>query len=109
MVLQEKDVQDIQKDGHKNFDFADINGILRISIADRTKRQLQGIMCEPGIDVRRYPEGICPYDYMGKQLWVIRLSRDKFQEFLNSESESNMRHMMSRCKYDRMYLGYFSS
>ena len=109
VVLQKKEIEQIKEKGHVDFDFYNIKGVLRVSITDRTKSQLQGLMCEPGINVRRYPEGICPYDYEGNQLWVVRLSRDKFQEFLDSEPDfSGMRHMMSRCKYDRMYLGYFS-
>ena len=108
MVLQKKDVQDIRKNGYKNFNFCDINGILRISLVDKVKNQLQGDMCEPGINVRRYLEGIGPYEYEGRQLWVIRLSKDKFQELLEPRPDLNSDgHIMSRCKYDRMYIGYF--
>lgn len=59
-VLVKKEIEQIKEIGHIDLDFCNINGVLRISLANRTKSQLQGLMCEPGIDVRRYPEGICP-------------------------------------------------
>ena len=106
--LNEREMNLLKARGYGDFYFADINGILRISIVNIFGRKnLQGKMCEPGVNVRRYPENISSYDYKGKQLWVIRLSKQKFEEFLHSESENGIKNLDSRCKYDRIHIGYF--
>ena len=103
--LSEREMNLLKARGYGDFYFTNINGILRISLVD--KKNFHGKMCEPGINVRRYPENISPYDYKGKQLWVIRISKEKFKEFLHSESENGIKSLDSRCKYDRIHIGYF--
>ncbi|MBI2043542.1 hypothetical protein HYT25_04085 [Candidatus Pacearchaeota archaeon] len=102
--LLERDVKFIRENGYSDFDFSNINGVLRISVVDR--KISVGHSCEPGINIRRYPENISPYDYRGKQFWVIRLSKDIFEKLVNGRFDYNDDAIDSRCKYDRLCIEY---
>src|SRR3989344_4927156 len=103
-TLLDEDVKFLRENGYKDFDFENINGRLRISVVDN--KSPHGKMCELGINARRHPENISPYNYEGKQLWVIRLSREKMERFINSE-DSDGKGIDTRCKYDRIHIGYW--
>ena len=102
--LLERDVKFIQENGYSDSDFSNINGVLRISLVDKEISVGRG--CEPGINIRRYPDIISPYDYKGKQLWVIRLSKDIFKKLVNGGFDYNDDAIDSRCKYDRLSIEY---
>ena len=104
LTLVEEDVKKLREQGYADFDFLNINGILRISVVDGTIPPRH--FCDGGINIRRYPEGISPHDYKGRQFWVARISRERFETLINSESDGERQDIVSRCKYDRFLLGY---
>jgi hypothetical protein len=107
VYLNTAEVNALREKGYYDFDFFNINGTLRISVTNREIPPRNG--CESEIDVRRYPEQISPYEYKGKQLWVFRISKTKFEKFIGSAlDDDGTRCLMSRCKYDRIHIGYFS-
>ena len=106
VTLRDEEIRVLKETGYHDFDFDNINGVLRISIVD--KKISSRRLCEPGTNVRRYPEKISPYDYKGKQLWVIRLSRERFEESLNAPNSDGM-GITGRCKYDRFNINYFQN
>ncbi len=54
----------LNKNNSTDFNFRNINGLLKLSLVDKEIRSRN--MCEPGINVQKYPEKISPYDYLGK-------------------------------------------
>ena len=105
--LNRAEMKILREKKYIDFDFSNINGVLRITV---TNQEVQGKMSEQGIHVRRYPQGISPYEYEGKQLWVIRLSKKKLDELVTESNEDRYRYgcIDSRCLYDRMSVGYYS-
>ena len=104
ITLCNEEIKVLKERGYHDFDFANINGVLRLRIVDKNIPSRH--MCESGVNARRYPEKISPYDYKGRQLWVIRISKRKFEESLNTLNSDGI-GITSRCKYDRMNINYF--
>ena len=111
VTLLDRDVKTLNERGYCDFDFGDINGTLRIIIHDGEIPPRN--MCERGIDVRRFPEDISPYDYKGKQLWIVKLSKERLSELVSLGPSVSDGHgfgtLMSRCKYDRMSVSYLKT
>jgi hypothetical protein len=107
VTLNRKDVKTLRERGCCDFDFRDINGTLRVSVCENEIPPMN--MCEKGIYVRRYPEKISPYDYKGRQLWIIQLSKSRIEKLISDAKTNFDKHetIISRCKYDRMSVSYF--
>ena len=106
VTLTSADVEILNEKGHVDFGFNNINGILRVSLVRGEIPPRD--MCERGVSVRRYPESISPYEYKGVQLWVIKISKQRLDDLIASAKRDTAGYdtFMSRCKYDRISLGY---
>jgi len=62
--------------------------------------------CNDGIRIRRYPEHVFPYDFKGKQYYILRIQKDLFNKLVEKSENSvdNMSYLHPRCKYDRFFL-----
>ena len=72
------------------------------------------LQCEVGLRLRRFPEDCSPYEAKSL-LYLLEISKAKFEEFLCSEDGrytrdcfEKDRQIDSRCKYDRFSLHYSS-